>query len=152
MTGSPVHVRYRVSAAGVQHEPNRIEPIRSWPLPLGTRTEVRKLLGLASLYRNFISGFAKIAVPLTDLLKKDRQLVWADGEDKPAKTLIEHLAPVLAKPDFDKHVLPNFDASDAAVGVMLSKHADESKTHRIIARHSCAVQCARGALCGLMGR
>ena len=50
---------YRVSATGVQPDPDKIEAIRSWPLPLGTRTEVQKFLGLASYYRNFIPGFAK---------------------------------------------------------------------------------------------
>ena len=129
---------YRVSATGVQPDPDKIEAIRSWPLPLGTRTGVQKCLGLASYYRNFIPGFAKIAAPLTDLLKKDRLLVWTDAEDKAAKTLIAHLtsAPVLALPDFDKHVFVTTDASDAAVGVLLSEQADESKKHYRIACYS----------------
>ena len=129
---------YRVSATGVQSDPDKIEAIRSWPLPLGTRTEVQKFLGLASYYRNFIPGFAKIAAPLTDLLKKDRPLVWTDAEDKAAKTLIAHLtsATVLALPDFDKYFFLTTDASDAAVGVMFSQQADESKKHHIIACYS----------------
>ena len=114
------------------------EAIWSWPLPLSTRTKVQKFLGLASYYRNFIPGFAKIAAPLTDLLKKDRPLVWTDAENKAAKTLIAHLtsAPVLALPDFDKHFFLTTDASDAAVGVMLSQQADESRKHHIIACYS----------------
>ena len=31
---------YSVSATGVQPDPDKIEAIRPWPLPLGTRTEV----------------------------------------------------------------------------------------------------------------
>ena len=96
---------------------------------------IQKFLELASYYRNFIPGFAKIAAPLTDLLKKDRPLVWTDADDMPAKTLIAHLtsAPVLALSDFDKHVFLTTDASDVAVGLMLSQQADDPKKHHIIA-------------------
>ena len=129
---------YRVSGTGVQPDPDEIEAIPSFPLPLGARTEVQKFLGLASYYLNFIPGFAKIAAPLADLLKKDRPLVWTDAEAKAAKTLIAHLTspPVLALPDFDKYFFLSTDASDAAAGVMLSQQADESKKHHIIACYS----------------
>ena len=43
---------------------------------------------------------------------------------------------MLALPDFDKHFFLTTDASDAALEVMLSQQADESKTHHIIARYS----------------
>ena len=75
---------YRVSAAGVQPDQAKIEAVRAWLLPRGTRTEVQKFLGLASYYRNFIPGFAEIPAPLDDLFK-DRPLVWTDAEDKAAK-------------------------------------------------------------------
>ena len=102
----------------LEPDPVKLEAIRSWPLPLGTRTEVQKFLGLASYYRTFIPGFAKIAAPLADLPKKDRQLVWTDAEDKATKTLIAHLtsAPMLGLPDVDKQFFLTTDASDAAVG------------------------------------
>ena len=123
---------YRLSASGVQPEPSTTEATRSWPLPLGTRTEVQ-FLGFALYYRNFIPGFAKIEASLTDLLKKNRQLVWTAAEDKEAKTLVVHLtsAPVLALPD--KHFFLTTDASDAAVGVMLSQQVGESTKCHIIA-------------------
>ena len=129
---------YRVSASGVQPDPDKIEAIRSWQLPSGARPEVQKFLGLASYYRNFIPGFAKIAAPLIDLLKKDRPLAWTEEEDKAAKTVIAHLTsnPVLALPDFEKHCFLTTAASDAAAGRMLSRQADESRKHHIIACYS----------------
>ena len=38
---------YRVLAGGVQPDPAKVEAIRSWSLPLGTRMEAQKFLGLA---------------------------------------------------------------------------------------------------------
>ena len=156
------YLGYCVSAACVQPDPDKIEAILSWPLPPGTRTEVQRFLGLASYYRNIIPGFAKIAAPLTDLLKKDMLLVWTDAEDKVAKGLISHLtsAPVLALPDFDKHFFLTSDASDSAVGLMLSQQPDESKrapyySTRLSSLYPdrVALPSAReGATCGLVGR
>ena len=129
---------FRVSAAGVQPDPAKIEAIQRWPLPLYTRTDVQKFLGLASYYRNFIPGFARIAAPLTDLLKKEKQFIWTENEDEAARRLIGHLtsSPVLALPDFDKPFFLTTDASDTAVGVMLSQQATGSKKHQIIACYS----------------
>ncbi|CDJ35727.1 OSJNBa0079C19.6 protein, related [Eimeria mitis] len=73
-----------VSAAGVEPDPARIEAIQRWPLALYTRTDVQKFLGLASYYPNFIPGFARIAAPLTDFLKKEKQFIWTENEDEAA--------------------------------------------------------------------
>lgn len=129
---------YRVSAVGVQPDPKKLEAISAWPLPLHKRKDVQKFLGLASYYRNFIPGFARIAAPLTDLLKKEKQFVWTQAEEVAAKTLISHLtaAPVLALPDFGKQFYLTTDASDAAVGAILSQQAENSRKHHIIACYS----------------
>jgi Reverse transcriptase (RNA-dependent DNA polymerase) len=37
---------------------------------LRTRTELRSYLGMCNVYRKFVSGFVKIAAPLTDMLRK----------------------------------------------------------------------------------
>ena len=107
---------FRVSAAGVQPDQAKIEAISRWPLPLRTRKDVQKFLGLASYYRNFIPGFARIAAPLTDLLKKEKQVVWTQTEDAAARTLISRLtdSPVLALPNFEKLFFLTTDASDVA--------------------------------------
>ena len=129
---------HRVSAAGVQPNPAKIKALKEWPLPLLTRKDVQKFLGLASYYRKFIPNFARIAAPLTDLLKKENQMVWTDVEQTAAQTLISHLvtSPVLALPDFSKPFVLTTDASDQAVGVLLSQQADSSSKHHIIACYS----------------
>ncbi|CDJ36427.1 uncharacterized protein EMH_0085060 [Eimeria mitis] len=65
-------LRCHASAAGVEPDPAKIGAIQRWPLPMYKRTDVQKSLGLASYYRNFIHGFARIVASLTDLLKKQK--------------------------------------------------------------------------------
>ncbi|CDJ34573.1 OSJNBa0042D13.18 protein, related [Eimeria mitis] len=79
---------YRVSAAGVEPDQAKIEAIGIWPLPLYTRTKVQKFLGLASYYRSFVPGFARIAAPLTDLVKKGKQFTRTENEEEAALGLI----------------------------------------------------------------
>ena len=59
-----------VSREGVKVDGCKVEAIRQWPLPKSVK-QLRAFLGLASYYRRFIHGFAMVAVPLIDLLKKD---------------------------------------------------------------------------------
>ena len=60
-------VRYTISADGVSLESGKVECVQNWPTPT-TTTELRSFLGFASYYRRFISGFARIAGPLHDLV------------------------------------------------------------------------------------
>lgn len=67
-------LRFRVSAAGIQPDLAKIETIRILSLPLCSRMDTQRFLGLDSQYRSFIPGFANIAAPLMDLLKNEKQI------------------------------------------------------------------------------
>jgi len=79
-------------------------------------------LGLANYYRWFIEGFAMVARPLHDLVKKDKRWVWTEKEEKAFQELKEQFTkePVLAAPDIDKKMRMEVDASDYATGGVLS--------------------------------
>ncbi len=47
----------------------RTEALEGFQFPK-TQTQVRSFLGLCNVYRRFVKGFAKVAAPLNDLLKK----------------------------------------------------------------------------------
>jgi hypothetical protein len=83
---------------------------------------LRSFLGLASYYRKFIKNFAKIAVPLTNLLKKfviiyEREEVCNEAFETLKGILVKTL--VLKLPDFDKDFEIHSDASDFAIGRVL---------------------------------
>ena len=62
---------YIVSREGLKMDSKKIEAITSWPKPTIVK-EVQSFLGFANFYRQFIKDYSKIAVPLTNLTKKDQ--------------------------------------------------------------------------------
>ena len=79
-------------------------------------------MGLANYYHRFIEGFATVAKPLHDLVKKDKKWEWSEREDKAFRELKERFTkePVLVAPDIDKKMRMEVDASDYATGGVLS--------------------------------
>ena len=57
-------------------DPSKIAGIAKWPHVLKSVKEVRSTLGVLGYHRTFIPGFADIARPLLNLLKKGVPFVW----------------------------------------------------------------------------
>lgn len=77
--------------------------------PPSNLKELRGFLGYVGYYRHFIRKYADLAMPLTQLLKKDVEYVWTDERNLAFESLKATLttAPVLQPPDWEKpfHVL-----------------------------------------------
>ena len=84
---------------------------------------IKQFLGLVEYYRRFISDFSKIAKPLTELLKKSEPFKWVLAQQQALETLRDKICsePLLQYPDFTKPFLVTTDASNYAVGAVLSQ-------------------------------
>lgn len=111
-----------IGSTGVRPDEKRVEAVKSYPVPKTTR-ELKGFLGLAGYYRRFIPNFSKIAKPLTELLKKNTPYVWDDRTEKAFNTLKELLTtqPLLQYPNFTKPFVLTTDASNDAIGAILSQ-------------------------------
>ena len=114
---------HELTQGGVMVDDQKIKAILEWEKPKTTKG-LRLFLGLASYYRKSVRDFAKIAKPLSDLLKKLVSKIWnehcyhAFGELKRRLTS----APVLKFPKFKKLFKVYIDASDFALrGVLMQE-------------------------------
>ena len=101
--------------------PSKLEGITKWPRILKNVKEVRSTLGVLGFQRPFIPGFADIARPLTNLLKKETEFHWTPECTSALETLIHivTMSPVLAAPDPDRQFILEVDASQYATGAIL---------------------------------
>jgi len=56
----------------VEMEEDKVEGVLKWPTPQCVR-DVRKFLGLANYYRCFVKNFAKVALPMNQLTRKNEK-------------------------------------------------------------------------------
>ena len=87
---------------------------------------------MATYYRKFVKGFSAITAFLTGLLHKDKDFDWQQAEQQAFDQLKLALttAPVLILPDSDKPFIITTDASDFAIGAVLSQ--DQGKVDQSI--------------------
>lgn len=71
------YLGHSISSEGVKPKGKNIEAIRDLPEPRNV-TELRRFLGMAQYYRRFVMGFAHIADPLFNLLKKGEEFKLAN--------------------------------------------------------------------------
>jgi hypothetical protein len=90
-----------VSAGGVQPDPEKLQAVTAYPIPVNVK-QLRQFLGLTNYYRRFIHNYSEIAGPLFKLLKKEKQFAWNAQAQEAFIHLKERLVtlPILAFPDF----------------------------------------------------
>ncbi|GMF50476.1 unnamed protein product [Phytophthora fragariaefolia] len=112
--------------------PEKVKAIAAWPTPRSQK-DLRKWLGLANYLHKYSSGYAGLAKPLPDLLKKDTDWRWERQHQEAFHSIKASLqrAPILALPDESKPFSVVCDASDYAIGCALVQ-TDEDRHERFI--------------------
>lgn len=118
---------YVISSEGVKPNEKKIETIKIFPEPKSIK-EIRSFLGMMGYYRRFVKDFAKIAKPLTNLLRGEgvhsNKKISLSIDQKTCfekmKTILTS-SDVLIYPDYNKPFLLTTDASDYAIGAVLSQ-------------------------------
>lgn len=112
-----------VTREGIKPNDKKVECVANYPLPK-TPKEIKQFLGLSGYYRKFIKDYAMVAKPMTKYLKKDVKLNINDPEYLKSFNKLKTLLtsnPILKYPDFDKKFVVNTDASNYALGAVLSQ-------------------------------
>lgn len=111
-----------ITPNGVKPNPEKISAIKNFPIPK-TQRDIKSFLGLLGYYRRFIPNFAKITKPMTKCLKKNAKIIHDNDFLECFKTCKNILTndPILQYPDFSKPFILTTDASNFALGAVLSQ-------------------------------
>jgi len=122
---------YIISNKGLMMDPKKVQTIMDWKIPKTVR-DVQCFLGFANYYRIFIKNFSQVAAPLTRLTCKDK-LEWNQEAESSFEELKKAFtsAPILHRVDFSKAFFMETDASDFALGAVLSQMGTDDKLHPI---------------------
>src|SRR5258706_10369583 len=122
---------YMVGREGISMSQEKVQGVLDWKSP-SSLVEVQQFLGFANFYRRFIQDYSRVARPMTELTKGDGKNWSWTTEAEQAFTKLKSLfttAPILAHFEPSRPVIVETDASDFALGAVLSQRAVDGKLH-----------------------
>jgi hypothetical protein len=126
------YLGYIVDRHGVHVDPAKIQVIHDWPAP-STLTELQSFLGLANFHYRFVLRFSHIAWALSQVTRGGgkAKFVWGLSQQQAFDDLKKYLfsSPILSLPDLQHPLEIEIDASDYAVGVILTQHSHPVAYH-----------------------
>lgn len=114
-----------VSREGIKPDPSKISSIEKMKPPTNIK-EIKQFLGMTGYYRKFIRDYAKVAYPMVRLLKRNALLDFQNIDFLNSFNNLKKLItsePVLQPPDFNKKFILTTDASQFAIGSVLSQNS-----------------------------
>jgi len=117
-----------IGLEGIKMEKEKVKEVLDWPTPKCVK-DVQKFLGLVNYYCQFIQGFATIARPLYDMVRKDQKWEWMERQEEAFRELKERFTkkPMLVAPDLDKKMRMEVDASDYTTRGVLSMECKDRR-------------------------
>lgn len=122
-----LYLGHTLSADGLGLQQIKVDKIANYPRPTNVK-EVQRLLGMTGYYRRFIANYSKKTKSLTQLTRKGIPFQWSEQHENDFQNLRTELSAknlVLQFPDFSKEFFLNTDASDYAIGSVLSQEDNE---------------------------
>ena len=113
---------------GIKMEEEKVKEVLDWLRPKYVK-DIQKFLGLANYYRRFVKNFAIIAKPLHWLVKKNEKWNWGEKQENAFQALkkVFMTKPILVALDLDKEMRVEADASEYAIGGVLSMRCEDNK-------------------------
>ena len=120
-----------ISSKGIGPDLSRIQNCQIKP-PTNKR-ELMRTLGLLNWFRPYIKDASQLLLPLTEKLKSMNSFTWRTQDSETLKQIVERIKEntILAHPDFSLPFKIQADASEQAVGSVLTQQ------NSIIGFHSC---------------
>jgi hypothetical protein len=119
----------RIEGGRIKINPTKINGLADWCEELKNVHEVQSTLGAFGYNRPFVPGYTAIVRPLTALTKKDVPFKWTQDCTNAIQKLKDIVKgdPVLMRPDHTKKFILEVDASQYALGAVLSQKNDKGR-------------------------
>ncbi|MBW0550577.1 hypothetical protein O181_090292 [Austropuccinia psidii MF-1] len=126
------YLGYDVSSEGLKMDQAKVQHILNWPPPRNLKA-LQSSLGFSNFYHRFIKNYSKNISSLTIFLKKDSCFPLNEEVPRHFHKLKEEftIASILSHFDSSLPTIVETDASDYALGAVLSQTSDSGK-HSIV--------------------
>ena len=126
------YLGFILSKDGLKMDPSKVQTIQDWPEPRKVK-DIQSFLGFANFYLCFISDYSNIVIPLTQLTCKGTPWNFTDAAQKSFQALKSAFTstPVLTHWVPDKPIIVETNASDYALGAILSIQTDSGEIHPV---------------------
>ncbi len=125
-----------------------MKKIKQYPTPSNTK-EVKRFLGMANYYREFVPKFSEIAEPIHQVLREGTSFSWTPARQAAFAKIKEEIASScnLNFPNWNKPFMVEFDCSKvAACGVLMQK-GQQREENLVLAYHSSTLDSAQKRYC-----
>ena len=115
---------------GLKPSLSKIEKVKGIKEPKN-KTDIRSFTILCSYYRKFIKNFLKIAKPMMELLKKDKEFIQGEKQQKSFEELKSKLVNylILQYPNYEKEFLIITDVSGIGLGAILVQKDEKGREY-----------------------
>ena len=126
------YLGFILSPSGLRMSEDKVKIIQDWPEPRKVK-DIQSFLGFANFYRRFIANYSDIVIPLTRLTRKNTPWLFSDSAREAFNNLKKAFttAPVLTHWIPDRPIIVETDASDYALGAILSIRTSDDEIHPV---------------------